>query len=149
MLSCILGYTTNEHVDEFVLAFLSIFFPGKSPTIVYNYAQFLADGIHEQFIRLTNERVFKYSTILFHMFVYFQSDKFPVSIQKLDTKGNPRSVIFWTPLIQMYSTIFTYKDFIHSFFHPVINILTSNYQPKISEEIKRVLQLTKNNRVGD
>jgi len=139
MLSCILGYTIDEHVDEVVLAFLSIFYPGKPPTIVYNFSQFLADRIHEHFIGLPNERVFKYSSVLFHMFLYFQSDKFPVSIQRLDTKGNPRSVIFWTPLIQMYSTIFTYKDLIDSFAHPVINMLTSNYQPRINEEMKRVL----------
>lgn len=37
MLSCILGYTTDEHVDEPILAFLSIFCPGKSPTIVFNF----------------------------------------------------------------------------------------------------------------
>jgi len=38
MLSCILGYTTNEHVDEIILAFLSIFTPGKPLAIMYNYA---------------------------------------------------------------------------------------------------------------
>jgi len=38
MLSCILGYTTNEHVDKVVLAFLSIFSPRKHPAIIYNYA---------------------------------------------------------------------------------------------------------------
>lgn len=37
MLSCILGYTSNEHVDEVILAFLSIFYPGKHPAIMYNY----------------------------------------------------------------------------------------------------------------
>jgi len=112
MLSCILGYTTDEHVDEVVITFLSIFFPGKPPTTVYNFAQFIVDRIHEQFIILPNERVFKYSSALFHMFLYYQSDKFPVSMQKLDTKGNPRSVIFWRPLIQRYSTVFSYKYFI-------------------------------------
>ena len=34
MLSCILGYTTDEHVDEVVLAFISIFFLGKPPTTI-------------------------------------------------------------------------------------------------------------------
>ena len=38
MLSCILGYTTDEHVDEVVLAFISIFCPGKPPNTVYNFA---------------------------------------------------------------------------------------------------------------
>lgn len=116
ILFCILGYTTDEHVDEVVLAFLSIFFPSKPPATVYNFSQFIADRIHEEFNRLPNERVFKYSSLLFHMFLYFHSDKFLVSIQKLDTKGNPRFFIFWTPLIQIYSTIFLIKSsFIHLF----------------------------------
>jgi len=42
MLSCILGYTTDEHVDEVFLEFLSIFSPGKPLAIIYNYAQFIA-----------------------------------------------------------------------------------------------------------
>jgi len=73
ILSCVLGYTTDEHVDEPILAFLSIFCPGKPPAAVFNFAQFLADRIHDQLIRLPNERVFKYSSVLFHMFLYFQS----------------------------------------------------------------------------
>lgn len=132
MLSYILGYASNEHVDEVVLAFLSIFCPGKPLATMYNYAQFIADRMHEQFIRLLNERVFKYYLVLFHMFLYYQSKKFPVNIQKLDTKGNQRSNIYWTPLIQMYSIVFTYKHFIDSFVHPVINMLTSSYLPRIS-----------------
>lgn len=149
MLSCILGYTLYEYVDEVILAFMSIFSPCKPLTIMYNYAQFIADEMHEQFTRLPTERVFKYSFVLFHMFLYYQSDKFPISIQKLDTKGKERSIVYWTPLIQKYSTAFTYKDFIDSFVHPVMNMLTSSPQPKISQEIKRVLQLAKNSKVGD
>lgn len=59
MLSCILGYTTDQHVDEHILAFLSIFFPGKPRAIVFTFAQFLVDRMHDQLIRLPNERVFK------------------------------------------------------------------------------------------
>lgn len=94
MLSWILEYTYDEHVDEVVLSLLSIFSPSKPPTTIDKYAQFIADRIHEQFIRLPNQGVFKYSSVLFHMFLYYQSDKFPIKIQKLDTKGNPRSVIY-------------------------------------------------------
>ena len=149
MLSCILGYTIDEHVDKPILAFISIFCPGKPLVIVFNFSQFLADKIHDQSIIFLDERVFKYSSILFHMFLYFQSDRFPVNIQKLDTKGNPISIIFWTPLIQKYSTVFSYKEFIDSFFHLVVIILSSSNQPKINDEIKKVLQLSKNNRIGD
>lgn len=80
MISCILGYTIDGHVDEFILAFLSIFTPRKPPAIMYDYAQFIADRMHEQFSRLSTERVFKYSSALFYMFLYYQIDKFLVSI---------------------------------------------------------------------
>lgn len=72
-----------------------------------------------------------------------------MSIQKLDTKGKERSVVYWTPLVHNFSTTFTYKDFIDSFVYPVMNMLTSNTRPRISQDIKRVLQLAKNNKVGD
>jgi len=149
MLSCMLGYTTGEHVDKPILSFLSIFSPGKPAAVILNFSQFLADRIHDQLIRLPNERVFKYSFVLFHMFLYFQSNKFPANIQKLDTKGHPRSLIFWTPLIQKYSSVFSYKEFIDSFVHPVVNMLTSRNQCRISDEIKRVLEFSKNSRIGD
>ena len=121
----------------------------QCPAIVFNFAQFLTDRIHDQLTGFPDGRVFKYSSVLFHMFLYFQSERFIVNIQKLDTKGNPRSVIFWTPLIQKYSTIFSYKEFIDSFFHPVVNMLSSSNQPRISDKIKKVLQLSKHSRIGD
>lgn len=90
MLSCILGYTIDEHVDEVIMAFLSIFTPGKPLVIMYDYAHFIADIMHEQFTRFPIERVFKYSSVLFYMFFYYQTDKFPMRIQKFDTKGKVR-----------------------------------------------------------
>lgn len=94
MIACILGFTTSEYVNELTLAYMSIFIPIQHSAFKFDYATFLADKMHEQFMRLKNERVFKYSSILYHIFVYYQSDKFPFSVQKLDTKGNPMSVIF-------------------------------------------------------
>jgi len=139
MLSCILGYTTDEHVHEPILALLSIFCRGKPPAVVFNFSQFLADRIHDQLTRLPSERLFKYSSVLFHTFLYFQSNRFPINIQKQETKGNPRSIIFWTPLIQKYSTVFSYKEFIDSFVHLVVNMLSSSNQPRVSDEINKVL----------
>lgn len=92
---------------------------------------------------------FKYPVVLFYMFLYYQTDKFPVSIQKLDTRGKERSVVCWTCLVHKFSTTFTYKDFIYSFVYLIMNMLTSNTQPRISLDIKRVLQLAKNSKVGD
>jgi len=54
------------------------------------------------------------------MFLYYQSDIFPFTLQKLDTIGQPRSVIFWTPLFHKYSSPYTYTDFIDSSVHLVM-----------------------------
>ena len=64
----------------------------------------------------------------------------------MDVEGNPLSVIFWTSLIRKESTEFTYVDFIDCFVHPLINMLTNSVQPRISDEIKKVLQLSEQNR---
>ena len=105
--------------------------------------------MHEQLVKFPEEGVFKYSSVLFHMFLYFQSHKFSFNLQKLDVEGNPQSVIFWTSLLRKDSTQFTYTDFIESFIHAMVNMLNNNIQPIISEEIKRVLQLSEHSRTGD
>jgi len=94
MISCVLGYSKSEYIDEIILPFKSIYTPGQPPTTIYDFATFIADRIHEKFIRMGNERVFKHSSVLYHMFLYFQPYKFPLTLQNLDTKGQPRSVIF-------------------------------------------------------
>lgn len=63
MISSILGYTTSEYIDEIILAFMSIFTPGHPPAVMYDYAKYISDRMHEQFLRIRNERVFKYSSI--------------------------------------------------------------------------------------
>ena len=98
---------------------------------------------------MNNERVFKYSSVLYHMFLYYQPDRFPFPLQKLDTKGQPRSVIFWTPLFHKFQSPYTYSDFIDSFVHPVMTMLSGSPPPTVSPEIKRVLQLSKQSKVGD
>lgn len=97
MISNVLGYTTSEYVDEIILAYLSIFTPGKAPTIMFDYAKFISNKMHDQFMQLENERVFKYSSVSYHLFLYYKANNFPFTIQKLDTRGNPISVVFWTP----------------------------------------------------
>jgi len=85
---------------------MSIFTPGQPPTVKYNYATFIAEKIHDQFMRLENEKVFKYSTVIYHLFLYYQSEKFSFSVNKLDTKGNPRSIIFLNFYLPLYLSIF-------------------------------------------
>ena len=99
--------------------------------------------MHEQFLRMNNERVFKYSSVLYHIFLYYKPDKFPFALQKMDTKGQPRLVIFWTPLIHQYEAPYSYSGFIDLFVHPVMAMLTGHPPPRISLEIKRVLKLSK------
>lgn len=94
MISNVLGYTISEFVDEIIIAFMSIYSLGQPPAIMFDYAKFMTDKMHDQFMRLENEIVFKYSSILYHLFLYYQADKFPTTLQKLDTRGNPRSVLF-------------------------------------------------------
>ena len=38
MLSHILGYFTDEHVDESIVGFLSIFFPDQPLAITFNFS---------------------------------------------------------------------------------------------------------------
>ena len=75
------------------------------------------------------------------MFLYFQSDKFPIALQKMDVEGDAQSIIFWTSLIRKESTEFTYTDFKDCFIHPLVNLVKNSVQPRISDEVKQVLQL--------
>lgn len=49
MISSILGLTSYKFVHEIIMAFLSIFTPVHPPAIMYDYAQFIANIMHEQF----------------------------------------------------------------------------------------------------
>ncbi len=71
MISCVLGYSTSEYIDELILYFMSIYTPVQPPTIIYDFSIFIADRMHEQFTRMGNERVFKYSSVLYHQFLYY------------------------------------------------------------------------------
>jgi len=69
MLSHILGSSTNEYVDETIFAGMSIFIPGQPPIVKFDYVKFIADKMHDQFMRLENERVFNYSSVMYHLFL--------------------------------------------------------------------------------
>lgn len=150
VIACIFGFTTNEYVEEMTLAYMSIFTHGQPPTAKFDYATFITDKMHEKFMILENERAFKYSSILYHLFLYYQTNKFPFSVQRLDTKGNPRSVIFWTSIFHYSSSSpHPYTDFIDLFVHPLTTMLLGNPPPRISVDIKIVLQLSNQYKVWD
>ncbi len=68
---------------------MSIYSPGKPPAIMFDYSKFITDKMHDQFMRMENERVFKYSSVLYHILLYYQDDQFPFTLQKLDTEVAP------------------------------------------------------------
>ena len=77
MISSVMGFNTSEYVDQLTLLLLSIFTPGQPPAVKYDFACYIADKIHDQFMILENERVFKYSSVIYHLMLYFQSESFP------------------------------------------------------------------------
>ena len=96
MLTSVLGFTTNEHVDETLLVMLFAYSLEKPPAMKYNYAKYIANKIHDQLSRLNREAIFKYSSYIYHLFMYYQKDCFECPIKKLDSQGERRSVIFWS-----------------------------------------------------
>ena len=99
MISFVLGFKTSEHIDETVLVLLSTYSPGQPPAVNYNYAKFIANKMHDQLVKLDREAVFKYSSYIYHLFMYYQSKCFQCPIKKLDSKGERRSIIFWSSVV--------------------------------------------------
>lgn len=73
MISSVLGFKTSEHVDEIVLVLLSAYSLGQPPAVKYNYSKFIANKMHDQLVKLDREGVFKYSSYIYHLFMYYQS----------------------------------------------------------------------------
>ena len=142
MLYFILGYFTDEYTDDSILGFLSTMSPGQPPAVIFDYASFIANAIHYQLTKLPTEGVFRYSSYLFHLFLFSQADKFLVSLQKMDVEGKPLSIIFWTSLMRKESSDSTCSEFSELFLHPAMSILNKLEQPRISEETKIILQLS-------
>jgi len=72
IISMIMGFNTNEYVDDITLVFLSIFTPGQPPTVKYDYATFNANKIHDQFMSLDREE-FSNTHFLYTIFCYIIS----------------------------------------------------------------------------
>lgn len=94
MISYILGFKTSEYIDETTLVLMSIFTPGQPPAVKYDFSTFIANKIHEQFMSLDREIVYKYTSYIYHLLLYNQPDSFQIPLRKLDLKGERRSVIF-------------------------------------------------------
>lgn len=99
MISYILGYHSDQWVDEPILGFLSTFSTDRKPFMIFNFCHLFIDNIHEKFIKFPTEQVFNYTSILIYMFIYYQADKFSFALKKLDDVGNQQPMIFWTSLV--------------------------------------------------
>ena len=139
MLSFILRYFTDELIDKSIIGFLSTMSPGQPPSVIFDYVGFIADTIHYQLTKLPTEGVFRYSSYLFHLFLFSQADKFLVSLQNMDVEGNPLSIIFWTSLLRKESNDSNYSEFSELFLNPAMSILNKSEKPMINEEMKIIL----------
>jgi hypothetical protein len=148
-LCALLGYYSDQWVDEPILGFLSIISNDEQSTTQFDYSAFLAHNIHEQLVNFATEGMFRYSSILAYMFVYFQADRFNFSMHKMDADGNPQPVTVWTSLLKCNSVEYDFAAFIDQFYDPVVSMLTSVPEPRVNDEVRRVLHLSENVETGD
>jgi len=135
MISPILGYNSIEFIDETVLVIMAMFSPGKPP-ICYDYATYISNKIQEQLMDLERERVFRYTSYIYHLILYYQHERFPFPIQRIDAQGKPRSVVYWSSIFHYRSGVpYTYNEFIDLFIHPAVSLLLSSPPPRLTDEM--------------
>jgi hypothetical protein len=117
--------------------------------IHFNYNTFLAENIHDQLFKFTTEGMFRYSSILAYMFTFFQADRLVFPMQKMDQDDKPQAVTSWTSLLRRNSTEFNFKQFIEQFYHPVVSMLSGRPEPRVNEEVQRILHLSDLAKTGD
>ena len=149
MLSFILGYASDEFTDVAILGFLSTLNPGQSPSIQFNFAKCIAENMHYQLSKLSEEGVFRYSSYLLHLFLYYQTDKFPIECQKVDAEGKVLSVVFWSSILRKWNKEYSFTDFNDSFIAPAMYLLEKEEIPRINDETRRILQLSESYKTGD
>jgi len=139
MISYVLGFKTSEYVDETILALLSMFTPGQPLAVKYDFATFIANKIHDQLLNLNREGVFKYTSYIYHLFLYYQTDSFQFPIRKFDSKGERRSVIFWTSVFhEVHDSPYTYCEFIDLFIHLVSSLLMRTPPRRLSGDMQKI-----------
>lgn len=121
---------------------MCIFSIGENPSIIFNYSEFLADVIGEQFLKFSTKGAFKYALVLLYLFLFHHAYIFHFPLQKLDEQGNTQFVIQWTSLARKHSNEFTFNQYVDQFLYTVSCILNSNVKPRIGSKIKEFLYLS-------
>lgn len=67
----------------------------------------------------------------------------------MNDKGKPQLVIFWTTLVVKDKKDFSYKTFVEMFVHLAMSLLSGTIEPRISKDIKRIMQLFDQAKTGD
>jgi hypothetical protein len=114
----LLGYFSDEWVDEPILGFLSIFSVEEKVAIQFDYNGFLVENLHEELSNFPTEGMFQYSSILAYMFMFYQTNKFSFLMHKMNQDEKPQAVTLWTSLLRRNSTEFSFKQFIELFLSP-------------------------------
>jgi hypothetical protein len=55
----------------------------------------------------------------------------------------------WTSLLRHNSIEFNFKQFIEQFYHPAVSMFSGRPEPRINEEIQRILHLSDLAKMGD
>ena len=101
-------------------------------------------------MNLERERVFRYTSYIYHLFLFYQPDSFSIPLKKLNAQGNPRSVVFWTSVFHYISeSPYTYCEFIDLFIHPAMTLLYGVPPPRLTDDMQRILHLSKSYSIGD
>jgi len=101
-------------------------------------------------MNLERERVFKYTSYIYHLLLFNRPDSFHVLLKKFDAKGNQRSVVFLSSIFHhVFYSPYIYCEFIDLFIHPAISLLLSSPPLKLTDEMQKILQLSKNYSIGD
>jgi hypothetical protein len=108
-LCCLLGYFSDEWVDEPILGFLSIFSAEEKVTTQFDFNSFLAENLHGKLANFPTEGMFRYSSILAYMFMFYQEDKFSFLMQKMDKDGKPQAITLWMSLLRRNPIEFSFK----------------------------------------
>lgn len=67
----------------------------------------------------------------------------------MNIESQPLSVIFWTSLLRKEGSEFSYTDFLELFIQPAMSLLYKVDQPRINDEMKKILQLSEKCKMGD